>query len=586
VSGEAVVTAMGAPRRVDKSHGSAVKRTDAAPEDELVQARGRVTRTGVIGVACADEEREVAAEFFQLFKTPVEFYEKGRSYDVVLATVAPPPEALEAKVVVLYGSGAYRVDDDAGLGRAGTSSGALIDAGADRMPLYLGVRTFEDETGVPTAVQEVSVGRTTLVRCGFDLFREVGFLLETGQPATNAHIPTLELHIALLRESIVRGGVPLAEIPPVPAGHDLMVCLTHDVDFLGIRRHRLDRTLAGFIHRALLGSVVELVRGRSSWRRLTRNWLAVAALPLVHLRLVRDPWIPFPRYIELERDLGSTFFLIPFRNRPGERVDARNAEARAVPYDVDDAREWIRTLVDLGFEVAVHGIDAWHSDERGRLERARVAEVTGEDDIGVRIHWLCFDRDSPQRLDAAGFEYDSTCGYNETVGFKAGTTQVFRPMSVRHLLELPLHIEDTALFFRRRLGLDEDAAWGRCQAVWTSTERFGGVLTLLWHERSLVPERQWGEFYERLLQVLRSRRAWFGTARDVVRWFARRRAVEFESAEFRGGILRVALREPVDPETLGLVLRISLPPDSASRGKIRRVEVPWNGRRSIELRVA
>ena len=72
------------------------------------------------------------------------------------------------------------------------------------------------------------------------------------------------------------------------------------------------------------------------------------------------------------------------------------------------------------------------------------AEVTGESSIGVRIHWLLRDENTFPALEEAGFAYDSTVGYNETIGYRSGTTQVFRPAGVRSLLELPLHDQDGA----------------------------------------------------------------------------------------------------------------------------------------------
>ena len=59
--------------------------------------------------------------------------------------------------------------------------------------------------------------------------------------------PTLELHIALLRHLLLQSGVSFVEIPPRPGDYDFICCLTHDVDFFGIRRHKWDRTLAGFV---------------------------------------------------------------------------------------------------------------------------------------------------------------------------------------------------------------------------------------------------------------------------------------------------------------------------------------------------
>ena len=65
---------------------------------------------------------------------------------------------------------------------------------------------------------------------------------------------------------------------------------------------------------------------------------------------------------------------------------------------------------------------------RGREELAEICRITGAADIGVRMHWLYAGEKSPAILEQAGFAYDSTSGYNETVGYRAGTTQVFKPL--------------------------------------------------------------------------------------------------------------------------------------------------------------
>ena len=120
----------------------------------------------------------------------------------------------------------------------------------------------------------------------------------------------------------------------------------------------------------------------------------------------------------------------------------------------------------------------------------KVAELTGEAELGVRMHWLYFNESSFATLDHAGFLYDASIGYNDAVGFRAGTTQVFRPLSAGRLLELPLHIQDTALFFPGRMNCAEQEALDLCERILNWTQDLGGVSTLSWHERSLVPERR------------------------------------------------------------------------------------------------
>ena len=91
-----------------------------------------------------------------------------------------------------------------------------------------------------------------------------------------------------------------------------------------------------------------------------------------------------------------------------------------------------------------------------------------------------------------GAAYDSTVGYNETVGYRAGTTQVFKPLQASRLLELPQHVMDTALFYRAHLGLSQREASTYLSRIVDNAEQFGGCLTINWHDRSMAPERAVG----------------------------------------------------------------------------------------------
>jgi hypothetical protein len=145
------------------------------------------------------------------------------------------------------------------------------------------------------------------------------------------------------------------------------------------------------------------------------------------------------------------------------------------------------------------------------------------------MHWLYYDSRAPANLERAGYTYDSTVGYNDIVGFRAGTTQVFKPFGVSSLLELPLHVMDTALFYPDYLDLSPDQATETIAQIVSQTQRFGGVLTINWHDRSLAPERLWGEAYQNTIDQLTNAGAWFATCRDAVAWFRCRRNLAFDS---------------------------------------------------------
>lgn len=544
----------------------------------------------MIGVIPKAHQVGVVEEFFELFKTPWEFYRPGREYDVIVATADDVPE-VRAKLVLVYGPSTKGFDSRIGIAARGRRQRANLSNGNNSFPIYGELLTFEEQSrgsccvrvGAEIGGLRVVSPSSVVIRLGYELFDEVRFLLSAGQPIEYAHIPTLEIHIGMLRDWILGAGIPLLEIPPIPAGRRFIVCLTHDIDFVGIRNHRFDHSMWGFVYRATVGAIQGLLRGRISWACLFKNWLAVGSLPFVYAGWAKDFWAPFDWYLEVEKGIPATYFLIPFKRRPGDNVPGRHASRRATGYDVRDLPHWTAVLLKHGCELGVHGIDAWHSVDKGREELARISSVTGESSPGIRVHWLLAEANSSSILEQAGYAYDSTAGYNETVGYRAGTSQVFRPLGAQTLLELPLHIQDGALFYPQRLGLSHPEAEKRCQALIDNAGKFGGVLTVLWHDRSHGPERFWGEFYVKLLQKLVSCDSWFGTGAQVVSWFRRRREVRFEAVETQGSARTRICHEggEIQPP---LNIRVYRPrlrhTDGESVGGSTQefIDIPWSGR--------
>jgi hypothetical protein len=514
----------------------------------------------MIGIICQEQQRPFVKEFYELFKTPWEFFTATSSYDVVVIT-APTPVVPDARLVVVFGACEYSWDVDRVV-EMPTGRGSIhVDHCGHRFPVYGGAARLERSSaplatvagGHDVIIAEYSDGARRVVRVGYDLFEEVRILLSEGQPAEHAAIPTLDIHIDLLRSWIVTTGLALVEIPPRPRACDFAVCLTHDVDFINLRDHMNDRSILGFIARALLPRNLRNARGQLSWSRLWKNWKAILSLPAVYLRLCRDIWFDMDRYAEIERGLEPTYFFVPRKNHPGEPAPGAPPAVRVAPrlraarYSVEHHASLIADLKGEGAEIAIHGIDAWHSAQQAKTERTIVGSAAAEEPAGVRMHWLYFSPSSPQHLERAGFSYDSTLGFNEAVGFRSGTTQVFRLPGTARLLELPLNIMDSALFYRGRMGLSERDALTVCGDLIDTMRKYGGALTINWHTRSLNPERNWDSFYLELLSLLKAHRVWFANARTVVEWFRGRRAIRFE--EVSGSSARVKVTCPATGES-------------------------------------
>jgi hypothetical protein len=548
----------------------------------------------MIGVAIKDHELQIAAEFFQLFKTPWERYKESTEYDVVLTT-QPHRLSVISRLVIIFSAQPTDWDPGIGIKTGGPLQKCRLKSGSNILPIYGKSTTLvcghdgflQSEGGsLPVGVR-VAHEKNIFDRIGFDLFSEVGFLLKQGQPSCNSRIPTLDHHIALVRSLIIGAGIPLVEIPPVPARHRLIVCLTHDIDFIGIRYHFFDHSFLGFLYRATIGTFLKASRKNIPWQTALVNFKAVASIPLIFLGWARDFWFAFERYLTLEQGLNATYFFCPFKNTAGEKVDSPLAYRRAMRYDIDDVDKLVFKIIAQGHEVGVHGIDAWHDAEKGKKELERISKTTGSTDVGIRMHWLCTCPQTAELLEKAGYTYDSTGGYNDAVGFKAGTAQAFVPQGAKQLLELPLHLQDTALFYPGRMALTFEKSIALFQDILASILKSGGVFTILWHDRSLAPERLWEKPYKVILDELIKNDPWFATGGQATSWFRKRRSIKFGPCLEKGNLLQISISSMDSDKLPGLKLRMYFPGrnDSGLHGTViadhlefKEIEIPTAGK--------
>src|SRR5208337_2000056 len=167
----------------------------------------RGTRGGVklgslamIGVIADPAEHDVVREFFELFKTPWEFYRRDQQYDVVLCDGDAQFNGT-AKLTLFYAGRKMLFDKQLKIqtGRQRRHACVLSFHG-NRIPIYGDTITFPengnglltDETSQERAVYLDESGDKVLARIGYDLFSEVRTLLTVGQPPANASMPALE----------------------------------------------------------------------------------------------------------------------------------------------------------------------------------------------------------------------------------------------------------------------------------------------------------------------------------------------------------------------------------------------------------
>lgn len=270
----------------------------------------------------------------------------------------------------------------------------------------------------------------------------------------------------------------------LPPGTSWGVCLSHDVDHLGLREHFLD----GFLIRYSVNLVRQNLFHRfRPGRALDGLWgVGLAALG-------RDRWSVLDELLAAERRAGvhSTWF-----------VAVRNG--RGIAYGPEGARNTIARLLEAGQEVGLHGQhpSSGFSLEEQFADLVRFASSVG---LGMRMHYLNLGPEIFDAAAAAGLRYDSTVLDREHLDPR--THPLPGPRLVRPgLLEIPLHVMDSTLFSTTGLGLSGPEALEYLLQLAGRASALGRVLVLNLHPNSYSrqsPEiRDW---YDALLAGLTRR---------------------------------------------------------------------------------
>lgn len=169
-----------------------------------------------------------------------------------------------------------------------------------------------------------------------------------------------------------------------------------------------------------------------------------------------------------------------------------------------------RALADLarrGFTIGLHpGVATWDDAAALRRERTRVEEAAGTPVITVRQHWLRFGWERTWAAqEAAGLAEDTSLGFNDRPGFRAGAALRFHPWDprarrARRIAAVPLVLMDSHLHDYRLLSARERP---REMRRWIDEVRaVCGVATVLWHPHTLSPDYGWRPGFEELLAIL------------------------------------------------------------------------------------
>jgi hypothetical protein len=251
------------------------------------------------------------------------------------------------------------------------------------------------------------------------------------------------------------------------------VAVTHDVDIL---------------RRTILGGLRLWVNGH-----LPGGLKAVTDSIKWRLGLGSNPYDCFAKWWQLEdsRGLKSTYFIF--------------AGARQHNYDPVYELSWIPFDKIPGREIALHSSIGCYMGQ-GLCEPKNQLELKSNSPIrGLRPHYLsAFMPEYWQAAFDSGFEYSSSLGFDDAIGFVRGIDLPFYSFDLgadRHIpiLEIPIAIMDCGLIGPSDALSDKTAASGI--RLMEKVAKSGGLIVLDWHQRTLYnPDYPgWGALFEKLI---------------------------------------------------------------------------------------
>jgi hypothetical protein len=288
-----------------------------------------------------------------------------------------------------------------------------------------------------------------------------------GRHGLNVRIPYAAVSMRRLNLALCKIVPSMAAKPASPgsSGSHFLVS-THDVDYLPLGRPNA-------VYRLAKNAVISCLLSKQP--KLALRQVAMA------LRVAtggQDPLDQIPHLAgeERGRGVGASYYFLP---RHLARRDANYAAKEPV------VQILMRSLQIFGLEVGVHGSYTCLDTSRGLSEEYEIFRQAGFRPRGGRQHWLRFtlDRLIPA-LEKAGAVYDTSIGWSDRIGFRAGACFAFPPYNFDEeraatFLEIPLAIMDQGL--QEESNREEDW-YSKAADLLSASRRYAwGGISLLWH---------------------------------------------------------------------------------------------------------
>mgnify|MGYP006286331925 FL=1 len=233
-----------------------------------------------------------------------------------------------------------------------------------------------------------------------------------------------------------------------------------------------------------------------------------------------DPYFIFEDMMKLEDkyDIKSSWYF---------KVD-NNTPNNGDKYLLNDLDLVINKLINNGHEIGIH--PSYNSYDNSQIMKREAKKICNRynlrrKELGVRQHYLRFDITKTWSIqEECGLLYDSTLGYADVIGFRAGVCHPYKPYDlykrrVYDLWEIPLIVMDGTL--KHYMNLTPEDSYKEIMELLKTIQNYQGVFSLLWHNSSLDSIwKNWDELYFNILKELSKQDSFSGNGINLIKRFS------------------------------------------------------------------
>jgi hypothetical protein len=163
----------------------------------------------------------------------------------------------------------------------------------------------------------------------------------------------------------------------------------------------------------------------------------------------------------------------------------------------------LECICDSNNNIGLHGSYYACQKNSYKAEADLLRKVSGKEIIAHRNHYLRFHPSKIwDQLEGSGIKYDFSVGYSDIMGFRAGTAMPYYPYnkinsSASCVKEVPLIFME-----REKYLLDIEKSLESLKELLENVKKYDGCVSILFHPESFVVNKQWIEFYERVLMMI------------------------------------------------------------------------------------